>query len=398
MKICLFTRAFPYGAEESFLEYEIAILSKLENLEITIIPREVFEVIRPIPQNVTVDNSYAAIVMERSEKKIFPLISSIIKISRAVIAHRNFSISAIRDVASFVHYGVNVRKWAANFLTGKEILYTYWCDVEAFGLTSLKKEQGFDHVLISRVHGFDIYEENRPHGFIPFRQEVLKSIDKVFCISQFGVDYFKEKYDFNSALCARLGVWEPEEIALKSEDGIIRIVSCSSLAQVKRVHLIISSIIFMAQKNQGKEYEWIHIGGSPDEINKMLSEDIPDNLKIELKGQLRNEEVHTYYRLNFVDAFVNLSKSEGIPVSMMEAMSYGIPVVGTLVGGVPEIINASNGALVGKNPTNEEVCEAFEAVFSDPNKRKEAIATFEKKFDAEKNFHQFAKELMKLKE
>ncbi|MGZ5247769.1 MAG: glycosyltransferase, partial [Flavitalea sp.] len=49
------------------------------------------------------------------------------------------------------------------------------------------------------------------------------------------------------------------------------------------------------------------------------------------------------------DLFLNVSESEGVPVSIMEAMSAGLPVIATNVGGTREIVDGSNGVLVNKN-------------------------------------------------
>lgn len=48
---------------------------------------------------------------------------------------------------------------------------------------------------------------------------------------------------------------------------------------------------------------------------------------------LGNQLVYDFYRNNDVDVFVNLSESEGIPVSIIETISFGVPVVATDVGG-----------------------------------------------------------------
>ena len=45
-----------------------------------------------------------------------------------------------------------------------------------------------------------------------------------------------------------------------------------------------------------------------------------------------------YYKNNIIDIFINLSASEGIPVSIMDAISFGIPCIATNVGGTGEIV------------------------------------------------------------
>lgn len=58
-------------------------------------------------------------------------------------------------------------------------------------------------------------------------------------------------------------------------------------------------------------------------------------------------DISAYYRV--LDIFVLPSLSEGLPNAVLEAMSFGIPVICTSVGGVPEVIDGDNGILVPAN-------------------------------------------------
>ncbi len=58
---------------------------------------------------------------------------------------------------------------------------------------------------------------------------------------------------------------------------------------------------------------------------------------IEYKGTMPHSKVLLYYRA--ADVFVLPSYTEGVPVSMLEAMGTGCPVVTTAVGGIPEIVH-----------------------------------------------------------
>ena len=96
---------------------------------------------------------------------------------------------------------------------------------------------------------------------------------------------------------------------------------------------------------------------------------------------------------------MNTSTTEGLPVSMMEAMSYSIPVLATDVGGVGEIVkDGFNGMLISENFTDEELAEKIKEIILSSKEeraamRKNARTFWEDNFDAEKNFTSFAKEI-----
>jgi glycosyltransferase involved in cell wall biosynthesis len=64
---------------------------------------------------------------------------------------------------------------------------------------------------------------------------------------------------------------------------------------------------------------------------------------VEFTGELGPEEVRTH--LDRADLFCLPSFSEGLPISIMEAMAVGVPVVTTWVAGIPELAEPGVTAL-----------------------------------------------------
>jgi colanic acid/amylovoran biosynthesis glycosyltransferase len=108
-----------------------------------------------------------------------------------------------------------------------------------------------------------------------------------------------------------------------------------------------------------------------------------------------------WYRQHQPDIFINVSSSEGIPVSIMEAMSCGVSAIATNVGGTAEIVNDENGILLNPNPTIREVSEAicFFANLNEENKKRFSQAAklkWENDFNSEKNYLNFMQKIQSL--
>jgi glycosyltransferase involved in cell wall biosynthesis len=78
-------------------------------------------------------------------------------------------------------------------------------------------------------------------------------------------------------------------------------------------------------------------------------------------------EVAGYYRL--FDAFVLPSANEGTPVSAIEALASGTPVVATRVGGVPDVLRDSVDSFLVEPGDTEAAAERLARLAADPELR-----------------------------
>jgi len=109
--------------------------------------------------------------------------------------------------------------------------------------------------------------------------------------------------------------------------------------------------------------------------------------------------LYNFFSEKPVDVFVNVSESEGTSVAVMEAISCGIPIIATAVGGNVEIVSERNGLVLSANPSPDEVADALLVIYEgrDQNaKREESFRVWQDKYDAEKNFTNFADKLISI--
>lgn len=282
---------------------------------------------------------------------------------------RIYNFNSIKYILSHFLNAKICQEWLNNYLTKftdyNITIYTYWCDHNTTGICFEKVKKRNSISVVSRSHGADLYEERNNFGFIPFRKFVIGSIDRFIPISNSGLQYINALYPKNksSFIFSRLGVKkniEFNELAIKSNSGLT-IVSCSSVINLKRVDLIYTSLKFFSDTYKVK-VDWHHFGGGSDLelLNNAINSDLTDCnlLDITLHGNVENNFILNFYKEFYIDLFINLSIYEGIPVSIMECQSFGIPVIATNVGGMNEIVyNGLNGFLLKQNPSIHEVAE-----------------------------------------
>lgn len=89
--------------------------------------------------------------------------------------------------------------------------------------------------------------------------------------------------------------------------------------------------------------------------------------RVRFLGHLAHEELLSLYAEGRVDLAVLPSSFEGIPVALMEAMSFGIPVIATPVGGVPELCGGGCGIMIPPDDP-DALAAAIEQTLADKEK------------------------------
>jgi glycosyltransferase involved in cell wall biosynthesis len=279
-------------------------------------------------------------------------------------------------------------------LPSDTLFYDYWFEDSTLALALLKK-RGVIIKAISRTHRFDLYDDAFK-GRVPFRRFKVKYLDSVFAVAKHGQEYFKGRV--MEAMKPKiklsyLGVRQPEKIFDQYEEKQEKtIISVSNTQPFKRVHLIPAMLAKF-----DFPVRWIHFGKGP--MDSVIAEEIkklPVHIRAEQAGSLPNEEILKFYVDNQIDMFVSLSSSEGLPISMMEAISYGVPVFACEVCGIPDLVNETTGALFQQNDSIEVVGEKLRVKLSQKFDKEEILKFSRQNFDYKKNYLSFFQNIEKL--
>jgi colanic acid/amylovoran biosynthesis glycosyltransferase len=367
MRLFLFTNTFPHGFSEAFLESELPFLSeKFE--KVTIIPLHKESGGRTLATNVEVWNP---IIGFNPNEKFNLLTNGLFNLAPTRFAIKEFfnkkvylsrkktwnfftSLLLFRSLFS----NVGLWKQLETKIKPEDKLYFYWGDKSVMMLPTLKS-RNINNVALVRFHRTDLYEYAKG-GYIPFRDYVFPFIDQFLPISLDGKEYLLRNYpnlisEKQTRIC-RLGVFNNGTNPDRDTDTIFHLVSCSYMVPVKRISLIIDALKYI-----DFQLKWTHIGtGQLHSQLENSAAQLPANIQVEFAGALSNKEVLAFYQQKHVDLFINVSASEGVPVSIMEALSFGIPVIATNVGGTSEIVDNHVGKLIVTDISAEEIAKTIE--------------------------------------
>jgi glycosyltransferase involved in cell wall biosynthesis len=401
-KLILLTSGFPFGSHETFLETEIKYLCEgFDQVQILAVdPTE--ETIRQVPDNCSV----SIIRTQRSTRQKLKALSSILdpRVKAEIRSIKEvYGMTLSKGVLSTLLMSLQrakaIEKQILPFIDEdrKTVLYSYWCDDSALAL-ALLSEKRKALKTVCRIHRWDVYFEESAVGYLPYRHFITQHISKIFSISQDGIDYAKRVWKTGKEdkfELSRLGINNDHPLKVVERDYFL-LVSCSNLIPVKRVHLIAEAL----QHLTDQRIKWVHIGDGP-ERNRIeeSTKKFPKNIEVEFMGRIPNPAIYAYYDEQRPDLFINVSSSEGVPVSIMEAMSFGIPVLATDVGGNGEIVNEGNGKLLHLNAREEAICEALEKIANldkdlKTQMRDEAYATWRSQCNALTNYNSFVQDLI----
>ncbi|MFW5872629.1 MAG: glycosyltransferase [bacterium] len=406
--LILFTDYFPYSKTETFLETEILFLSKAFE-KVIICPRKHADSIREMPENIEVDA-----VLYQSEQKskislyfhgVFFIIKSLFLFIR-VGFFRNFThtgtLKSIKYTGLIAVRKGNVKRFLhqRRFDLNTTIFYTYWLGYETLALGLLKNKTKSMKV-VSRAHGYDLYNERGEMALNFIKPLNLQLADKIFCISKNGLNYLAERYPYSKEklFLSYLGTHAPGFTVQPHQNESFKIASCSGIREVKRLDKIIDVLYCLTQQELSISLEWHHLGDGPlrNEMEQLAKKKLTGNIKYYFHGNVDNKKIFQYYQKIQPNLFINLSDSEGLPVSIMETMSVGIPILATDVGGTTEIVNAENGWLVGKKTEPEQISFLLNKIINQHEyimKGNKAKAVWKDTFSADNNYQSFAQILI----
>ncbi len=411
--VILITTGYPFAGGEPYLEAEIPVLaeqfSRVLVFAIGLDPQNAKAL--PLPENVTAFNCARGSRKTGRLRDLLHALPAVFRLPQTDEADRREAGASLFRRLFLGYFMSRVRRHTAEIAavllqTGFSayddvIVYGYWLFAAAACAVRLRpvlEERGAKRVhAISRAHGYDLYAYANRLGYLPCRTALLRSLDAVFPCSDDGAAYLKERYPaFADKICpAFLGTDGGVQTA-GSADGVFRILTCARTVPLKRLDLLADALQTLGAD---RPVEWTHIGDGPSlPALRQAAQTFPAGVTARFTGALPHEAVLRFYGEHPVDLFVLVSTREGLPVSVMEALSFGVPAVVTDVGGCTELVrDGENGYVLPADLTAAILAQTLLRAMADGERlRDAAFATWQSRFVARENYLRFAQRISTL--
>lgn len=366
MRVAYITAKIPFGSQETFILTEILELQK-SGMDIVILPRDKgkhvlhknAESLLPYTLNIPwFDHKIALNALRLIIVKPLIFIKLIYK---TVFKARNLKIGLKNLVI------LPKSLYVSNILRKKSIshIHAHWASTTATMAYIISEVTGIPWSFTA--HRWDISENN-------ILKEKCKTASFVRAISKDGQKEINDIVNNISistkTLVIHMGINIPNNNAYNNPASRTFTILCpANLVTIKGHKYLFEACYILSKKDFNIKCLIAGDGPLEEELKKLT---IKLNIQeyIEFLGRLPHDMILELYSKSLIDAVVLPSivtddgEKEGIPVALMEAMSYGVPVVSTNTGGIVELIDGECGVLIEQKDSTA-IARAIEKLIID---------------------------------
>jgi glycosyltransferase involved in cell wall biosynthesis len=225
--------------------------------------------------------------------------------------------------------------------------------------------KAFSKIVVLHIHGGGFKEF---YKFSKIRAKlilyILRKADKVICLTEEWHGYFSSGLGLQNVEVVANPIELPNIQERHKHIGVINMLFLGAIVKSKGIFDLLAYLSTNSYFINNKLH--LHIGGEGDVIQLHSFLDRSQNKEgIVYHGWVDSGKKSELFQL--ADIFILPSYYEGLPMGVLEAMSYGKPIIATRVGGIPSVVkHGFNGWLYV--PNNEKELDAiFEEIIQQPD-------------------------------
>ena len=225
----------------------------------------------------------------------------------------------------------------------------------------------FLHVkIVFHIHGGEFHLFHKKQNKFNIIDRTLRKADILIVLSKKWELFFANIADSEKITVLNNIINKPQKVnQVKKYNDKIHFLFLGVIGEKKGVFDLLHVIIENKDKLDGKAVFYIGGNGKADQLVRLIEENqLQDIVKFE--GWVSGKE--KIELLNMCDVYVLPSYHEGLPISILEAMSYEMPIISTNVGGIPEIVTPNKNGFLMEAGNKQKLFEFIQLFIQFPEK------------------------------
>lgn len=294
----------------------------------------------------------------------------------AVLASYNEYFEDMRFIPTWRNGNILVKVWYAIYSYITFITYMIFCrsikiiHIQGAAFASFERNiffvrfgKLFGKKVIMHMHCADFESYYNPSKHKKRIIDTINSCDLFLVLSDSWKDYFINigcKKEIIQIL--NNTITPPEFIKSNKDNKYLNLLYLGVIGQRKGIYDILKAL--KDNKDKFEEKVKLRIGGNQEEEklkNTILNYGLNDMVVFEgfVSGAKKIE------CLNWADVYILPSFNEGLPIGILEAMSYGHPIISSPVGGIPTIVKDGENGFLVEPGNSEEIAQAINKLLND---------------------------------
>ena len=229
----------------------------------------------------------------------------------------------------------------------------------------------FRKKVVYHIHGamYHLFYANAPRFVQQRIRHFVNATDCLIVLSAWWKNYFTENFDPKMIrIVPNIVSAIPSSSSVKGDSGMIRFLFLGRIGERKGVYDLLEVLQANRAALQGKYVLELGGDGETEKLEQLIAQ-YGLNASVKFLGFVTGAQKEK--RLQEADVYLLPSYHEGLPISVLEAMSFGLPVISTNVGGIPEVVVSHKNGLLIEPGDHTAIFEAIKFFIDNPEKIRE---------------------------
>lgn len=246
----------------------------------------------------------------------------------------------------------------------------------------------YNRKVVMHIHGgsFAKYYETNPKWI----KSMLEKCDIVVALTSYWTKFFKEEVGCKNVVQINNIIEAPKIEKTIKDNTCKHLLFLGNICRDKGIYDLINVIKDHKSEFEGKMILHIGGGGETQTLNRMIEENSLQNI-VKYEGWVNGDKKVLLF--NKCDIYILPSYFEGLPISILEALSYGLYIISTTVGGIPEIVKSLEAGILFTPGNKDALYESLKQMINN----KSLAETRERRIEISKKHlpEEVAKELLR---